>query len=916
VALQIDEICSQPTELAILRALENFPANLAETFNRELAKLRSSRTSTELEDAVYSRYSVKLFCTVTAARRPLTLEELREAVGFASYETVWYSDRLVIDMRKLLKCCGSFLVVDEETFTVRFIHRSAQQFLCSELVDEDLQEYEMDLGSADLNLGEICVTYLHSERHVKQLVQQQPQLTASSATLKEIIPDSNIAEKWATRLLKSKEDVTLLPSLDDFAVTSPSYHPENQGHNSFLSYALGNWLCHTRQLNRKAHSKLWPLWVRLVIGEVHVVRLPWAPENCVELGPAFVDYVLQNRQWNLIFVGLMHAKHAAVYNLRPVLDALSAGREKGVSSSTVTADEKELIRILEPFFAHEPRLDWDSSVVHAAASYGYVDSVQCLLDHGADINLGSLGHYGTALNAACSNGHEKTVKLLLESGADINLQGEGYDTALIAACRHDRENISELLLENGADINHHGEGNDTALIAACRNGHEKIVELLLENSADINLQCEGHDTALIAACRNGREKVVELLLENGANVNLYGKEYATALNTASLDGLDKTVKLLLKSGAEVNLQGGAHGTPLMAASFNGHENVVKLLLENGANVNLEGGMYGSALATAKAKNHSEIVKLLLEHSATENTREQIFCPRSERHTQLVEQESQPITSSATLRKANVSSNLVENLVSIHDPASMSGVVEEFAGMLLRDEDVVKYVEQGFATIDSDMFERNLNRFMRWYVSELRTEADSRFQRTVSRIAYKYSAEVTRIVRKIVVGVSEDGSQDPASDSIKDQTASKLMLGRHLTQEQPTETFEQVYTLSEDEHENDEVYFEVEEPYLRNLGNLTEFLISSAAFMKFKARLGAFVKCNTGLQLTTENPSSVIRESDEYVQIDHPDQPGFLNWMRNILRKALRPSILPGSQRVEWICVSYLIPISFPEFVLT
>jgi hypothetical protein len=310
-ALQIDNICSQPTDKAILHALENIPKDLPETFNRILRKLQDTK-----QNAPLANYSVRLFRIVAAARRPLTLAELREAVSLEPGETAWDPDQLVNDMPELINCCGGLLVVDEEDFTVRFLHQSVRQFLCSHLVDERVKEYKMDLASANLDLGIICVTYLNSERHISQLIPQKPQVAVSSAILRKAVPSSNLAGNLAIRLLSNKKDIhhSMRPSLEAAGALSSSFSSHDQLWNLFLPYAQDNWLYHTTQLCFTSHPRIWHLWKRLVTGEVEMVRLPWSPENSIELGPAFIDCVVDTHQWNLLFMSIGQAKGPALIN--------------------------------------------------------------------------------------------------------------------------------------------------------------------------------------------------------------------------------------------------------------------------------------------------------------------------------------------------------------------------------------------------------------------------------------------------------------------------------------------------------------------------------------------------------------------------------------------------------------------------
>jgi hypothetical protein len=466
-ALQIDNICSQPTDKAILHALENIPKDLPETFNRILRKLQDTK-----QNAPLATYSVRLFRIVAAARRPLTLAELREAVSLEPGETAWDPDQLVNDMQKLISCCGGLLVVDEEDFTVRFLHQSVRQFLCSHLVDERVKEYKMDLASADSDLGIICVAYLNSERHISQLVEQKPQLIASSATLRKAVPSSNLAGKLAIRLLSSKKDIThnMRPSLEAAGALSSSTSSHDQSYNQFLPYAQENWLYHTTQLFPTTHPRTWRLWKRLVTGETRMVQLPWSPEDCIEFSPVFIDFVLETYHWNLVFMFIGRAHNSALINLKPIYDILKVQAEVQEQCPAMSEEIQQLVQILEPCMdlehVHHEDLE-DSPALYAAAYMGLLECIQWLLENGAEVNHQG-GKYGTALQAACIGGHEVIVKLLLKNGAEVNLQGGYCGTTLQAACVRGHEAIVELLLRNGADVNLQGGEYDTALQAARR----------------------------------------------------------------------------------------------------------------------------------------------------------------------------------------------------------------------------------------------------------------------------------------------------------------------------------------------------------------------------------------------------------------------------------------------------------------
>jgi ankyrin repeat protein len=65
--------------------------------------------------------------------------------------------------------------------------------------------------------------------------------------------------------------------------------------------------------------------------------------------------------------------------------------------------------------------------IHEAANYGYVEIIQFLLDHKANVNeqgnLSSMDCQGiTPLIDSCINGHLTAIELLLDRGAKVELK--------------------------------------------------------------------------------------------------------------------------------------------------------------------------------------------------------------------------------------------------------------------------------------------------------------------------------------------------------------------------------------------------------------------------------------------------------------------------------------------------------------
>lgn len=75
---------------------------------------------------------------------------------------------------------------------------------------------------------------------------------------------------------------------------------------------------------------------------------------------------------------------------------------------------------------------------------GYIDVVQLLLAHGADVNKATEIH-GNAVRAAAQGGHKNIVEFLLAQGADPNVAAFGKGNAYQSALKYEQHDILPLL---------------------------------------------------------------------------------------------------------------------------------------------------------------------------------------------------------------------------------------------------------------------------------------------------------------------------------------------------------------------------------------------------------------------------------------------------------------------------------------
>jgi len=97
-----------------------------------------------------------------------------------------------------------------------------------------------------------------------------------------------------------------------------------------------------------------------------------------------------------------------------------------------------------------PRYEGRPSLFHAA-TFGYVDVAQALIDKGAKVNYADPSGV-TPLMVSALNGPPSMVELLLETGASVDASAGGA-TPLTEAVRKGDPVVLGLLLEAGADPN-------------------------------------------------------------------------------------------------------------------------------------------------------------------------------------------------------------------------------------------------------------------------------------------------------------------------------------------------------------------------------------------------------------------------------------------------------------------------------
>ena len=263
---QIEHICAQQTDETILRAVQNLPKDLPKIFERILKKLSISTDA---------KLAGRIFDWLAVAKRPLTLEELREAIAIDPLQKELIAARLPNNMLLALSCCGPLVIVDDEQGTVHFTHQSVRHHLTLNASDPSLTDYHVDLEAADARAGEICITYLNfnifDRRVAKAPAKGTKTVEIPGEIVRGILPRTNLVSKLtAIRFLKDKQTLNRAVQRQMQDVVGGRVQQEHY----FLLYARKWWIFHAKFL-RAPPGPMWDMWCQLLTDENDHVDKPW-----------------------------------------------------------------------------------------------------------------------------------------------------------------------------------------------------------------------------------------------------------------------------------------------------------------------------------------------------------------------------------------------------------------------------------------------------------------------------------------------------------------------------------------------------------------------------------------------------------------------------------------------------------------
>ena len=514
-SLHIKTILRGTTIARRKKALESIKdgAGLGDVYGVTLERIRA-------QDEEKTKLAIATLTWNCHSERPLQVDELCHALAVDIGATDFDPENIP-SIGSLLHCCQGWITVDKEASTVRLIHHTVQEYLCS----------HPDLFSEPHSiLAETCLTYLNSKQ------------------IKNLTPHS----------------------------------PPDQQSIPFLKYSSRYWGTHAR---RGLSDPVRTLALGLLGQYEDHVAATSLLKQVIPLGTigAASNSPLFSGLHCASFFGIVELMATIINAGGCGIDQPDSTGSTPLSWVARTGHAEATKLLLEREDVDPNRLDkYDRTPLWWAALRGHEGVAKLLLERtDVDPNRPDMDNETPLLHAATLE-HERVVKLLLErEDVDPNRPDKGGRTPLVYAAYRGHEGVVKLLLGR-KDVNPNlpDEKGVTPLGYAAFGGHEGVVKLLLgREDVDPNRPDKRGGTPLAYAASGGYERVVKLLLgREDVDPNRPDKNGVTPLQLAAFQGHGGVAKLLLDQEGIDHNKSDEHGDTLLSYSTRrGHAGVVKLL---------------------------------------------------------------------------------------------------------------------------------------------------------------------------------------------------------------------------------------------------------------------------------------------------------------------------------------------------
>jgi ankyrin repeat protein len=439
----------------VRQKLRELPKTLDETYERILKEIGKADGGLAL----------RILQCLSVASRPLRVEELAEVLALnfeeaegriPEFDQNW---RLQDRQQALLTTCSSLITIatDYGSQVVQFSHFSVKEFLTSDRLAtpvRDISSFHIRPEPAHAILAQACLAALlrldgdismHSVQSSFPLAIYAAEHWVDHAQFEKV--SLRVQDGMQRLFNQSRPYFSVWVKLYDIDIR---YDPELQRETTFAGSPL-------------YYASLCGF---LDLAEHLLVKNPQDVNARGGLHQSPLTAALRNRHFH---VAELLYQHGAVtelvgYNSRTLLlggrtDAVQWLLRRGANvnlqqndgrTSSLNIGGGRLQRYLRSFrgYAGAP-IDHGDSPLHLASVYGRFETMQLLIQRGADVSARDNTH-STPLHLAACSGRAESIRLLIQHGADVNVQNKSksiplhlvFTSTVSAESVHTRANIT------------------------------------------------------------------------------------------------------------------------------------------------------------------------------------------------------------------------------------------------------------------------------------------------------------------------------------------------------------------------------------------------------------------------------------------------------------------------------------------
>ncbi|KAH8769344.1 hypothetical protein F5882DRAFT_362504, partial [Hyaloscypha sp. PMI_1271] len=273
VKFQLAELCTAETDSEVSRILENLPKDLGETYDRLLGRINGAQR----EDLVR-----RMFQWIICAKRPLYIDELREAIAFDIEDRHWDGSKIPTQILRVVRACGNLVVISEETRHVSLAHYTVQQYVLGKPYDLG-SSIHFTMEEANIAVAQVCMAYLCFSDFETQVSKYMDTTNNDMKLIQEMVSSFRVVHR-ANKFVKIRDYFKGGPSGKPKQIDYRRYinarAPNEDLFQKFriLEYISKNWLLHSTCLDHHMDkaSRTYQLFETLILHKNLLFNIfPW-----------------------------------------------------------------------------------------------------------------------------------------------------------------------------------------------------------------------------------------------------------------------------------------------------------------------------------------------------------------------------------------------------------------------------------------------------------------------------------------------------------------------------------------------------------------------------------------------------------------------------------------------------------------